>query len=117
MSRGQTFADGINVEDTLTQLYRLRSVEEHFRPWQPILGLTGPEAERVGALRAYQAERLASHVYAMVSANSSLRNQFQDEPAISSFWALDEMERRARWPSRLDLNALEAEHEPQIPDA
>jgi len=110
ISRGQTFAEGRDVESILSQLYRLRSVEEHFRPWQTILGLNGLEAERVGALRAYQAERLASHVYAIVSANASIRDQFRDEPSIGAFWATKETERHERWPQRLDLSAIEAEH-------
>jgi hypothetical protein len=88
ISRGQTFAEGRDVENILSQLYRLRSVEEHFRPWQPTLGLSGPEAERVGGLRAYQAERLASHVYTIVSANASIRNHFRDEHSITAFWAM-----------------------------
>lgn len=114
--RGQTFTEGRDVESILSQLYRLRSVEEHFRPWQPILGLNGSEAERVGALRAYQAERLASHVYAIVFANASIRNHFRDEHSIAAFWAMKETEREAQWPHRLDLSAIEAEHnwQPEI---
>jgi hypothetical protein len=100
------------VETILSQLYRLRSVEEHFRPWQPILGVpAGDEAERVGALRAYQAERLAGHVYAIALANAPLREQFRDEQTIASFWALDEKRRREQWSNRLDLAAIEVEHD------
>jgi hypothetical protein len=112
VSRGQTFADGADIVQILSQLYRLRSVEEHFRPWEPIIGVSDPkEAERIGALRAYQAERLASHVYAVALAHTLLREQFRDEDSIASFWALGERERHEWWPSRLDMSVTEAEHE------
>ena len=112
VSRGQMFAEGRDVELILSQLYQLRSVEEHFRPWQPILNVApGNDAERIGALRAYQAERLASHVYAITLANSPLLEHFRDEETIAKFWSLDESVRCDQWPLRLDLAATETEHQ------
>ena len=112
VSRGKTFAEGPDIAKILAQLYRLRSVEEHFRPWQRVLGVTaGSEADRLGALRAYQAERLASHVYAVTLANASLRDHFRDEQAIASFWALEDGQRREAWPSRLDMVVTETEYD------
>jgi hypothetical protein len=54
-----------------------------------------------------------------VSANASIKDHFRDERSIAAFWAMKEAERHAQWPQRLDLTAIEAQHnwQPEMPQA
>lgn len=70
------------------------------------------EAERLGALRSYQAERLAGDVYSRLLANPALLNLFGDQSAIDAFWRLTSDERRNAWSTPLNLDHAGPENIP-----
>lgn len=98
VERAQTFATTNQIAAVLGQLYDLRSSEEHFRPFQSVLNVEDQaEAERIGAVRVDQAERLAGGVYSRILVNPALWDHFGDEGPIRAFWAKSEQERRRIW--------------------
>lgn len=117
VDRAQTFAGGSEIKKVLGQLYDLRSVEEHFSPWEPVFGLPkGQEAERTGALRAYQTERLAGDVFSRLFTNPELLDRFRKQESIAEFWALTVEQRQGLWgtPINLDVVAKECVWKPEL---
>lgn len=110
--RAQLFAAGTNIADTLIELYRLRSAQEHLNDLRQALA-TQPEEDfrRLVSLRAYQAEQAALTTYRQLLTTPHLLTHLESETSINEFWALNDEMRRDIWGAACDMDAVEAQHD------
>ena len=114
--RAQLFATGGNIEDILTELYRLRNAQEHLNDFRnafvPVVGaLTEAEFRHRGSLRACQAEWLALTVYRRLLTTPDLLARLGSENSITEFWELDRNLRQDLWGPAYDMDAVQAHHD------
>ena len=109
--RGQVFLGASeNNREFLGELFDLRSTAEHMNDfWSVLNHIPAEDRERVGWLRAYQAELLAGWLYIRVFSDRALLETFRNDESIDEFWGLAEAQQRARFGSPLDVQRLAAE--------
>jgi hypothetical protein len=97
--RAQLFVGSANSSrEMLQEIYDLRSCAEHlndvrsFYEESPIRDI-----DRQTALRAFEAELIADHVYQRIFNNSDLQRTFIDDSSIDLFWKKPEHERQTLW--------------------
>jgi hypothetical protein len=98
---------GAAAEQTLGQMYDIRSYVEHLHP--PLDALTDvPGADRleVGRRRTRQGEVLARFGFMHVLESPDLVEVFRSEDRIDAFWGRPDDERARLWGERLDLEAV-----------
>ena len=103
--RSQTFSrarDGTRA--LLLEAFDMRSDTEHLNAWdKSVQGYPSDQREDVCWQRTRQVERLACDAYARLLRNAALRDRFQTEAAIDTFWKMPEDQRRALWGTPLDI--------------
>jgi hypothetical protein len=110
-TRGLTFVDAANVDPLLTQMYVLRNTQEHLNDFRPVVAAPNDdEFRRIVSARAYQAEQAALAVYRRIADAPAVRAHFFSDPSTDAFWALDATTRAGIWGARVDLDAIEADH-------
>ena len=77
--RCQTLA-GHHSADVLSEMYQLRSAEEHLNDFRDVL--ENPAA----TLRVFQAEVLACSAFRRIFENPTLRTHFRNDNSIAAFW-------------------------------
>jgi hypothetical protein len=93
-----------NTPQAIDELYELRSCTEHMNDWQRVLsGYTDPGP--VADLRAYQAQWLATCVYARVLKSVDFRNRFRDDTTARAFWDRADHEVMSEWGKPVDFGA------------
>lgn len=100
------FFVGSNQNDVklLSELYELRSAAEHLNPLDSKLGqYQQHERDNIKALRAYQAELLASFVYRKILSTPNLLSNFIDDAAIDSMWLQPPSQLKQLWGPTIDL--------------
>ncbi len=98
---------GAGAEQTLGQMYDIRSYVEHLHP--PLDALAGvPAADRleVGRRRTRQGELLARFAFMHVLESPDLVVVFRSEDRMDEFWSRPDDERARLWGERLDLEAV-----------
>jgi hypothetical protein len=89
-------------------LYDFHSSDEHVTRVTDLLQPYPPsEHDRVGCLRAFEAEVLALEVYRQVLLSDDLFRALSDDSA-ERFWSSEGCKRRAVWGEPIDLVALVA---------
>ena len=103
--RCQFFAGrSASARAVLTELYEMRSAAEHLNPLRDKLGkYATDEHENLIALRTYQAELLAGHIYRRVLLDKKILDLFRDDDSISQLWKRPDHEQIANWGSPIDL--------------
>lgn len=106
--RCQTFARaGDDTRALLAEAFAMRSDTEHLNPWEKAVQSYPPDQrEDVCLQRTRQIEHLACDAYSRLLHDAALRQHFQTETAITSFWELPDDQKRALWGDPLDI-ALE----------
>lgn len=109
--RGQVFAGrSEDARNILTEIYKLRSAAEHMNPLKDQLGAYPSEDHRkIIALRTFQAELLAGHVYQRILSEDHLRQLFVSEDSTTDFWGKPDQERISLWGDTIDLVKTAAE--------
>jgi hypothetical protein len=86
----------------LSDIYDLRSAEEHLNEWEGVLGGRG-NPERVALLRAYQAEVLACFAFRHLLENPALLQNFGSDATTSAFWARTNPTPAQAWGRTIDI--------------
>jgi hypothetical protein len=109
--RCQIFAGRTEEERIiLTDIYRLRSAAEHMNPLSnQLTSYSSHEHPKIIALRTFQAEVLAGHVYQRVLSEDALRQVFISEASVTDFWRRPDDERISIWGNPLNLKGVSEE--------
>lgn len=116
--RCQFFA-GRKPQDTqvLEELYELRSAAEHLNPMiNKLTGYPPYQRDEIKALRAVQAELLASFVYRKILATPIILKSFADDAAIDKVWAQDSRSLIAYWGKTIALHISPKLIAPRLPE-
>jgi hypothetical protein len=104
--RCQLFA-GTTAADVslLTDLYELRSAAEHLNALDAKLQSYQPhERNNIKALRTFQSELLASHVYRNILLSNTLLANFADDDKIDAMWQQGSAQLQRLWGTTIDLH-------------
>ena len=75
----------------LLELYDLRSATEHLNDYRAVLEHhPAGRREDIAALRSYEAQVLACHIYLRLAESAALRGRFGDDANLEQFWGLRE---------------------------
>ena len=103
-SRTELFV-GPRHHETIGHLYDLRSQVEHMNEISLTASdLRAADLEELAAIRQFQAESLARHVYRRILSTPKLLAHFSSDQGIADFWSLTTREREAAWGETLDLD-------------
>ena len=95
------------LRELCRELYQLRSHAEHMNPLESVLANYAPaDRERIGLIRAFQSQILASTVYDRILTTPSLGAIFDSDAHIEDFWTRPMHEQQATWGDPIDLQAL-----------
>jgi len=86
----------------LSDIYDLRSAEEHLNEWQGVLGGRG-NPETVALLLAYQSEVLACFAFRHLLENPALLQQFESDATTSAFWGQTNPTPAQAWGQTIDI--------------
>ena len=97
--RGQCFAGRSEAaRDLLRQLFKMRSAAEHLNPMKNVLSDCDERVrDSLVALRTYQAELLAGHVYTRLLTDRTLLEEFRTDDQIYALWRRQDHELKALW--------------------
>lgn len=110
--RGQTFVDSADVENDLRQMYVLRNTQEHLNDFRAAVAAPNEqEFLRRFSMRGYQAQHTALAVYRRLAEQAALRGRFVSDQSTVTFWALPDGTRGQIWGTKVDLDAVQAEHD------
>lgn len=84
----------------------MRSAAEHLNPLRDKLGdYPASEHENLIAVRTYQAELLAGHVYRRVFTDQTILDFFREDSLISELWEKPDDELMKLWDKTIDLHS------------
>lgn len=91
-------------ETALGEMYRLRNMSEHHRPFAHAFG-SGTEPAKTADRRLRQAEVLCRELFRRFFADlPDFQIHFRDDSSLERFWA-DTLTLESAWGAKLDLNA------------
>ena len=105
VDRAQLFiGSSTRKKSLLCQLYNLRSCIEHVKTWRKELRVPrGFHRNQVFALRAFQAEAIASYIYLRIFESPRLMRSLSTEAQFNHFWNMQAPDREHLWGLPLNL--------------
>ena len=91
------------TQQILTDIYLLRSANEHLNSWLSSLESLYDNAEKTAFERLWQVENLALSTYSKLLLDPNLLQIFETDESIDSFWAKPDDERRSIWGKPFDI--------------
>jgi hypothetical protein len=108
VSRCKVMMQAPNADQTLNEIYELRSQVEHSNDWRLAFQQTRPslsheDAELLAMLRALQVEQIVRRAYLRVLSDPKFLESFRTDELIRGFWASPDRDRT--WGDPTDLES------------